>query len=61
MKLPVAGLPVERVTEYEAELLGWLRAEHGGLLADIRNSKDLGDDAKAKLVSALDTFAKQFA
>ncbi len=55
------ALPVNRVTEYEAELLSWLRAEHGGLLADIRNSRDLGNDAKDKLVAALDAFAKQFA
>jgi F-type H+-transporting ATPase subunit alpha len=55
------ALPVNRVTEYEAELLSWLRAEHAGLLADIRNSRDLGNDAKDKLVAALDAFAKQFA
>jgi F-type H+/Na+-transporting ATPase subunit alpha len=55
------GIATDRVTEYEAEMLSWIRAEHGDLLADIRNSRDLSDDARGKLVAALDAFAKQFA
>ncbi len=55
------SIPTNRVTEYEAEMLSWIRAEHADLLTDIRNSKDLGDDARAKLVAALDAFGKQFA
>jgi len=38
-----------------------MRSEHADVLALIRDSKDFGDDAKAKTVAALDTFAKQFA
>jgi F-type H+-transporting ATPase subunit alpha len=55
------AIAVDRVTEYEAEMLSWMRSDHADLLADIRNIRDLGDATKAKLVEALDTFAKQFA
>jgi len=55
------GIDVARVTDYEAEMLAWLRAEHADILTAIRDSKALGDEPKAKLKAALDTFAKQFA
>ncbi len=54
-------VPVDRVTAYEAEMLHWLRAEHGTLLTAIRDSKDLSDDSAAKLKEALGVFGKQFA
>ena len=55
------GIAVTDVTRYEEQMLAYLRSEHAGVLADIRNSKDLGDDAKTKLVAALDAFTKTFA
>ena len=55
------SVPVKRVTEYEAELLSFLRSSHGDLLTLIRDTKDLGDEAKVKLVAALTAFGKQFA
>ena len=55
------AIPVDRVTEYEAAMLSFMRSEHADVLTLIRDSKDFGDDAKAKTVAALDTFAKQFA
>jgi F-type H+-transporting ATPase subunit alpha len=55
------AVPTNRVTEYEAELLSFLRTQHADLLGLIRDTKDLGDEAKSKLVAALDAFAKQFA
>ena len=55
------AVPVNRVTEYEAELLSFLRTQHADLLTLIRDTKDLGDEAKGKLVAALDAFDKQFA
>lgn len=55
------ALPVDRVTEYEAAMLSFMRSEHADVLALIRDTKDFGDDAKAKTVAALDQFAKQFA
>ncbi|WP_299307263.1 F0F1 ATP synthase subunit alpha [uncultured Croceicoccus sp.] len=53
------SVPVDRVTEYEAAMLGYMRAEHSGVLAEIRESKAF-DPSKDKVVSALDSFAKQF-
>jgi F-type H+-transporting ATPase subunit alpha len=55
------AIPVDRVTDYEAQLLSYLRSEGADVLAEIRSSKDLADDTRAKLVAALDKFAKQFA
>jgi F-type H+-transporting ATPase subunit alpha len=55
------SVPVSQVTEYEAELLSFLRTQKADLLAEIRDSKDLGDGAKAKLKEALEAFGKQFA
>ena len=55
------GIGVNRVTDYETKMLSWMHAEHADLLGDIRSSKDLSDDSRAKLVAALDTFGKTFA
>ena len=55
------AIPVDRITEYEAEMLSWMRAEHADVLAAIRDSKALGDEPKGKLKTALDAFGKQFA
>jgi len=55
---PVA---TDRVTEYEAEMLSYMRKEHADVLKDIRETQKFEDDIKARTVKALDTFAKQFA
>jgi len=55
------GIPVGDVTRFEGALLSDLRAHHGDVLAGIRDTKDLGDDLKAKLKAALDSFVKTFA
>jgi len=55
------SIDTARVTEYEAEMLAWIRAEHADILTAIRDSKALGDEPKAKLETALDAFGKQFA
>jgi F-type H+-transporting ATPase subunit alpha len=52
---------VQDVVRYEAAMLADLRANHADVLKDIRESKDLSDDAKAKLKAALEAFAKTFA
>jgi F-type H+-transporting ATPase subunit alpha len=54
-------VPVDAVVRYEAAMLAEMRASHADILKSIRDSKDLGDDAKAKLEDALDAFAKTFA
>jgi len=55
------GIAVDRVTEYEAEMLSFMRDKHADTLALIRDTKDFGDEAKSKTVAALDAFGKQFA
>ena len=54
-------LPVDKVTEYEAEMLSFMRSEHGDVLAEIRNTQKFEGEIKDKTVAALDAFAKQFA
>ncbi|MFM9977942.1 MAG: F0F1 ATP synthase subunit alpha, partial [Sphingomonadaceae bacterium] len=55
------AIPVVDVTRYEEAMLADLRANHGDVLGKIRDTRDLGDEAKAGLKSALDSFAKTFA
>ncbi len=55
------GIPVSDVTRYEEAMIADLRANHAGVLKTIRDTKDLGDDAKKGLVAALDKFTKTFA
>ncbi|KGB55464.1 ATP synthase subunit alpha [Sphingopyxis sp. LC81] len=49
------------VSRYEQAMLAYLRSDHSDVLKTIRDTKDLGDDAKKGLVAALDAFAKIFA
>jgi F-type H+/Na+-transporting ATPase subunit alpha len=55
------GIPVGDVTRFEEAMIADLRANHSGVLKTIRDTKDLGDDAKGALKAALDSFAKTFA
>ena len=54
-------IPVTDVTRYEEAMLADLRANRPEVLAKIRDTKDLGDEAKSGLKDALDAFAKTFA
>lgn len=54
-------IAVSQVTEYEAEMLSFMREKHADALEEIRTTKDFGDSAKAKVKAALDAFGKQFA
>ncbi|MDQ2892529.1 MAG: F0F1 ATP synthase subunit alpha, partial [Pseudomonadota bacterium] len=49
------------VTRYEAAMLADMRANHADVLTMIRDTRDLGDEAKGKLKDALAAFAKTFA
>ncbi len=55
------ALPVSDVNRYEDAMIAFLRHEHPDVLTKIRDTKDLGDEAKAGLKAALDAFAKTFA
>ena len=57
----IDNVPVADVTRYEAAMLADLRANHADVLTKIRDTRDLGDEAKAGLKAALDQFAKTFA
>jgi len=53
--------PLEDIQRYETEMLAFLRDQHPDILKAIRESDRLDEDVEAKLVAALDTFAKIFA
>ncbi len=55
------AVPVDRVTEYEAEMLRFMRSEHADVLDDIRSSQRFEGAVADRAKAALDAFAKQFA
>ncbi|MXP25856.1 F0F1 ATP synthase subunit alpha [Altererythrobacter indicus] len=55
------AIAVDQVTEYEAEMLSFMRSQHADVLGDIRSSQKFEGDVKDRTVAALDAFAKQFA
>ncbi|MDF2603775.1 F0F1 ATP synthase subunit alpha [Sphingomonas sp.] len=55
------NVAVQDVVRYEAAMLAFMRDQHGATLAKIRDTRDLGDEAKGQVVAALDAFAKTFA
>ncbi|GAA5059624.1 F0F1 ATP synthase subunit alpha [Erythrobacter westpacificensis] len=57
----IDSVPVDRVTEYEAAMLSYMRNEHADVLKTIADTGKFEDDTREKVKSALDTFAKQFA
>jgi F-type H+/Na+-transporting ATPase subunit alpha len=54
-------IPVDRVRAFEEGLLGTLRTQHGDILNDIREARDLSEATSAKLKDAVDAYAKAFA
>ena len=55
------GIAVDKVVDYEGKMLAWMRSEKADVLKEIRDTRDFGDDTKAKTVAALDAFAKVYA
>jgi F-type H+-transporting ATPase subunit alpha len=55
------AIPVDRVNEYESAMLSHMRSEHAEVLETIRTTGKFEDGTKAKVVAALEKFAKQFA
>jgi F-type H+-transporting ATPase subunit alpha len=55
------AIPVNRVTDYEEQMLSYMRHEHGAVLKDIASTGKFEDDVRDKVKAALETFAKQFA
>jgi len=55
------AVPVERVTQYEAAMLNFMRSEHADILKDIRESGAFEDATRDKVKAALEAFGKTFA
>ena len=53
-------VPVTDVRRFESEWVDYLRREQGGLLAGIRETGKLGDDAEAVLGEAMAAFKQEF-
>jgi len=56
----VRALALEDIGRYEREMLAYMRAQHGDVLAAIRGSGKLEEDTARKLAAALDSFAGIF-
>ena len=54
------GIEVTNVTRFEREFLGEIRANHAGLLDEIRTSQQLSDESDKALTAILDGFSKKF-
>ncbi|NQV81093.1 MAG: F0F1 ATP synthase subunit alpha, partial [Alphaproteobacteria bacterium] len=52
---------VNKIGDFEQQLLTEIRSKHGDILAAIRDSSDLSSDTEEKLKGVLDSFAKMFA
>ncbi|GAA3879947.1 F0F1 ATP synthase subunit alpha [Saccharothrix violaceirubra] len=54
------SVPVGDIRRFETEFLDHLRRNHTAILSGIRETKQLSDDARNGLVSAVDDFKQQF-
>ena len=55
------AVPVNRVLDFERDLLAYMNAEHGEWMAEIANSGDYDDDIVATMKAALDKFVASHA
>ena len=55
------GIEVGDVTRFESEFLSDVRANHAGLLEEIRTSQQMSDESDKALTAVLDDFSKKFA
>ena len=55
------GIEVGDVNRFESEFLGEMRANHAGLLEEIRTSREMSDESDKALTAILDEFSKKFA
>jgi F-type H+-transporting ATPase subunit alpha len=56
----VDEVPVNAVKKFEAELLRFAVSKHQALLSDIKSKKQIDDDLKARIKSAIEEFKKTF-
>ena len=55
------AVPVNRVLDFERDLLAYMNAEHGEWMAEIANSGEYDDDIVATMKAALDKFVASHA
>ena len=55
------SIPADKVVDYEAKMLAWMRSEKADVLKEIRDTRDFGDATKAKTIEALVAFGKIYA
>jgi F-type H+-transporting ATPase subunit alpha len=53
-------VPIEDIKRFEAEFLDYIEHRHGGILAGIRETGELSDDALVALKDAITEFKKSF-
>ena len=53
-------VPVDQVSRFESEFLGYLRARHAALLAAIADTGELSDESETALRDATDEFKQRF-
>jgi F-type H+/Na+-transporting ATPase subunit alpha len=54
------NVEVDNVTDYESQLLDYLRDSHGEILSAIRDEKEVSDDTDGKLKDALSRFNENY-
>ncbi len=54
------AIPVNRVTDFEKELLESFRSNHGDILDIIRDKREISGDTEEKLKAVLDEFSRAF-
>jgi len=57
----VDDVPVNAVKKFEQELLRFMASKHQAVLDDIKSKKQIDDDLKARIKSAIEEFKKSFA
>jgi len=53
-------LPVERVSDYEKQMLEFMESKHIEILNEIKEKKDISDELEEKIKAALDEFKTVF-
>jgi F-type H+-transporting ATPase subunit alpha len=53
-------LPVAAITRFEEGLLGEVRANHGDILATIRDEQEISDDTETRLKAVIEAYTKTF-
>jgi F-type H+/Na+-transporting ATPase subunit alpha len=53
-------VPVEDVRKFERELIDHIRRQHPGILQEIRDTKDLSDELRDRLIEVINKFKEQF-